>query len=637
MSDALELIGPQGVQVSGESENDYRNGQTMTVIGKNGVSVTYQILVDIGPAVQTMTLSQNGKHYSGIIDAQQDTIRFSALKGQADLSAGFTVTAETSALDPQGVSYETTIQFENGTQTLTITDGNGRSYTYTLMFEETEPESELTLTGMKIGGIECKIEGRIIEVILPYGRDLSEALKVEYTSSEPGELMIGETTISNGGSRVFGEEKALEVTVKNDEKSKEYTLIVSQASGSAKIEKVILNGTEAEPNEQNELKFTFAKGTDLSQVRAEFQLSDSRAKVYVDHEETVSGTLIDVSRPRLIVVELDGNKEIYTLQAEIDYGPQFVGQITLTQGDIILTGSIDSETGVIGFDITNKEINFSEPFVFDFKVAEGVSLMMNGEVLESGSPLFFTSLSDIKVLRLEDENGTENAYQLKLYEEMNLPQFETFVLNDPNVTGIVIDHVSGTITIKVKPGTDMSTLKPEFTLNQYAQMVFVGTQVQISGVSVHDFSQGVDYLLIGNGRTKSYRVMAIEDIEGPAVYSFGVQGTDGIIYYGKTDNINREIIVRVPKNMSRDDLVIYYQSSENTILITGLNQEVISGESVRSFKDLAINFKLKDTNTSVSVTFKVNVKYEKDEGDINDDGKVDQQDVIKLASIVNEN
>ena len=89
--------------------------------------------------------------------------------------------------------------------------------------------------------------------------------------------------------------------------------------------------------------------------------------------------------------------------------------------------------------------------------------------------------------------------------------------------------------------------------------------------------------------------------------------------------------------MSRDDLVIYYQSSENTILITGLNQEVISGESVRSFKDLAINFKLKDTNTSVSVTFKVNVKYEKDEGDINDDGKVDQQDVIKLASIVNEN
>lgn len=53
--------------------------------------------------------------------------------------------------------------------------------------------------------------------------------------------MIGETTISNGGSRVFGEEKALEVTVKNDEKSKEYTLIVSQASGSAKIEKVILN------------------------------------------------------------------------------------------------------------------------------------------------------------------------------------------------------------------------------------------------------------------------------------------------------------------------------------------------------------------------------------------------------------
>ena len=263
--------------------------------------------------------------------------------------------------------------------------------------------------------------------------------------------------------------------------------------------------------------------------------------------------------------------------------------------------------------------------------------MMNGEVLESGSPLFFTSLSDIKVLRLEDENGTENAYQLKLYEEMNLPQFETFVLNDPNVTGIVIDHVSGTITIKVKPGTDMSTLKPEFTLNQYAQMVFVGTQVQISGVSVHDFSQGVDYLLIGNGRTKSYRVMAIEDIEGPAVYSFGVQGTDGIIYYGKTDNINREIIVRVPKNMSRDDLVIYYQSSENTILITGLNQEVISGESVRSFKDLAINFKLKDTNTSVSVTFKVNVKYEKDEGDINDDGKVDQQDVIKLASIVNEN
>ena len=325
------------------------------------------------------------------------------------------------------------------------------------------------------------------------------------------------------------------------------------------------------------------------------------------------------------------------MQAEIDYGPQFVGQITLTQGDIILTGSIDSETGVIGFDVTDKEINFSEPFVFDFKVAEGVSLMMNGEVFESGSPLFFTSLSDIKVLRLEDENGTENAYQLKLYEEMNLPQFETFVLNDPNVTGIVIDHVSGTITIKVKPGTDMSTLKPEFTLNQYAQMVFVGTQVQISGVSVHDFSQGIDYLLIGNGRTKSYRVMAIEDMDMPMINQFGITASDGNIYYGKIDNENLTITIRLGKglNYMSEQSLIYFNVDSNYAVYRGtILQE--SGVSTYKFTSRSVNFKVSDKSDSTkSTTYKVIVKLYQQEGDLNDDGTIDSQDIAYLINLMN--
>lgn len=632
MSDALELIGPQGVQISGESENDYRNGQTMTVIGKNGVSVTYQILVDIGPAVQTMTLSQNGKQYSGIIDAQQDTIRFSALKGQADLSAGFTVTAETSALDPQGVSYETTIQFENGTQTLTITDGNGRSYTYTLMFEETEPESELTLTGMKIGGIECKIEGRIIEVILPYGRDLNEALKVEYTSSEPGVLMIGETTISNGGSRVFGEEKALEVTVKNDEKSKEYTLIVSQASGSAKIEKVILNGTEAEPNEQNELKFTFAKGTDLSQVRAEFQLSDSRAKVYVDHEETVSGTLIDVSKPGLIVVELDGNKEIYTLQAEIDYGPQFVGQITITQNGESLIATPDNENGTVIFEAEAGKFDFAEPFEINYVSTQGSQLYDNETLILNSIRLG----TDEKVFKLKSE-GEESTYIIKILENETIyPELTDIytIIDGTKIEGVI---KNGKININILYSmTDDLTSLPLYFDCLNTQLILMDGKIVTSG-QIMNLAQNHTITLI-NGKDSIVYDLIVRNInEGPIFTAFyfmnGNTKYDGIIDYK-----NNQITIEIDNLISVDEIAPYFEI-ENADHVESIGYEMISGDQETSWNDFSDSMNNPVIYTvvqgNVRVDYKIITKYKYIEGDLNGDGFVDIKDMIHLQSLIN--
>lgn len=826
MTNALQLIGAKGVQVSGETVNDYTKEQLMTVVGKNGVSVTYHVLVDIGPSVKSITLTQNGQRYEGQINQSQNKITFSALAGDADLTKSFTAEVTTSALT--AVTYDTEILFSMGQKELNLTDAKGRSYTYTLSFNEIQPETELTLNELKIAGTAGVFDGKIIEVALPYGTDMSKELKVDYTSSETAKLFIGGNEVVNGGTALFTKDKVVELTIKTDEKTntytlivkeqnsegtallntvkisedinefeasehygsyylfdvpyetditklklilsaeegavikvngdtyseemqidctqdvmitvskagkadgsytvkvrkaltpsaeaaiktfvlkkenqiisknvlinkdvilvtvpygtdlssvdydftsditgltlsvknsnagntghdfstgpitliahadgyadKEYTLIIQAESGSAKITKMKLNGIEAKPNDQNELIFSFGRGIDLSSLIPEFTLSDSNAKVLINNVEYTAGTAIDFTQTVTVVIDLNGIKEVYLVKAMIDYGPQFTGTVTLKQGDITIIGKVNEENGEILFDITGEEIILSEPFTYQFTVDEGVQVTYNGIEIQSGESLTFTNLSEVKQLILKDADNNSNTYKLKLYEDVNLPKFNTFEIVNDNVTGILIDHVSGTITIKVKPGTDISQLKPVFTLNEYAQMAFVGTQTQISGVSSHDFSNGVDYLLMGNGRTKAYHVVVVEDIEGPIIYTFGVQGEDGIIYYGKVDNLNNEIIVRMPNGSSRNNLVIYFSSSDDTSVTTGLNTKVNSGVTLKTFTDSAVNFKVKELSTSLSRTYKVSVKYVKAEGDMNDDGTVDQQDVITLASIVN--
>ena len=106
----------------------------MTVVGKNGVSVTYHVLVDIGPSVKSITLTQNGQRYEGQINQSQNKITFSALAGDADLTKSFTAEVTTSALT--AVTYDTEILFSTGQKELNVTDAKGRSYTYTLSTDQ---------------------------------------------------------------------------------------------------------------------------------------------------------------------------------------------------------------------------------------------------------------------------------------------------------------------------------------------------------------------------------------------------------------------------------------------------------------------------------------------------------------------
>lgn len=504
--------------------------------------------------------------------------------------------------------------------------------------KSTIPSKEATITsftlkkeGKELSKKAAVIEDNIIQVIVPFGTDLTN-VDYEFTSDIEGlTLSVKGKSETTGHDFSSGMQKL--VAHKDGYADKEYTLIIQIESESAKITKMKLNGVEVAPNEQNELIFNFERGTDLSQLVPEFTLSNNNAKVSIDNVEYTAGTAIDFSQRVTITVNLNGIREVYLVKASITYGPQFKGTVTLKQGDITIIGKINEENGEIIFDITGKEVVLSEPFIVQFIVDEGVEATYNDTVIQSGDSLTFTSLSEIKQLILKDADNNSNTYKLKLYEDVNLPKFDTFEIMNENVTGILIDHESGTITIKVKPGMDVSQLKPVFTFNDYAQMAFVGTQTQVSGVSSHDFSKGVDYLLMGNGRTKVYHVVAVEDVEGPIIYTFGVMGTDGVIYYGKIDNVNKEIIIRMPKGSIRDNLTIYHSINEGSKIITGFNTEIKSGESQRSFTNSSIVFKVKDSKNTVS--YNVSVKYEKDELDINDDGSINNQDVVKLSSIIN--
>lgn len=508
--------------------------------------------------------------------------------------------------------------------------------------KSTIPSKEATITsftlkkeGKELSKKAAVIEDNIIQVIVPFGTDLTN-VDYEFTSDIEGlTLSVKGKSETTGHDFSSGLQKL--VAHKDGYADKEYTLIIQIERESAKITKMKLNGVEVVPNEQNELIFNFERGTDLSLLVPEFTLSNNNAKVLIDNVEYTAGTAIDFSQRVTITVNLNGIREVYLVKASITYGPQFKGTVTLKQGDITIIGKINEENGEIIFDITGEEIVLSEPFIVQFIVDEGVEATYNDTVIQSGDSLTFTSLSEIKQLILKDADNNSNTYKLKLYEDVNLPKFDTFEIMNENVTGILIDHESGTITIKVKPGTDVSRLRPVFTFNDYAQMAFVGTQTQVSGVSSHDFSKGVDYLLMGNGRTKVYHVVAVEEMDTPIIYQFGILNADGSINYGIVDNENLTIILRLAKGegMPSQKSIIYFNIGDDCNLYrSGIIQE--SGISTYKFSNRAVSFKISDKNDpSNATTYRIYLKMYQNEGDLNDDGLVNGLDLAKLLELMN--
>lgn len=104
-----------------------------------------------------------------------------------------------------------------------------------------------------------------------------------------------------------------------------------------------------------------------------------------------------------------------------------------------------------------------------------------------------------KVLNLRSFSGSGDQRDYNLYCFYN-GEFKTFKL--AGVTGSLLrnefDYATTTIDIEVPAGTDLTSLAPQFTLNDPAnEKVFIGETEQTSGTPV-DFSSPVTYRFVSN-------------------------------------------------------------------------------------------------------------------------------------------
>ncbi len=98
-------------------------------------------------------------------------------------------------------------------------------------------------------------------------------------------------------------------------------------------------------------------------------------------------------------------------------------------------------------------------------------------------------------ITVKSHYGTVRPY--KLYT-MYYPEFNTFKML--GATGTLVrtefDYSSFDMEVTLPVGTDISSVKPEFTMFSATDKVYIGDAEQISGSTVVDFTKGVTYRLV---------------------------------------------------------------------------------------------------------------------------------------------
>jgi hypothetical protein len=90
--------------------------------------------------------------------------------------------------------------------------------------------------------------------------------------------------------------------------------------------------------------------------------------------------------------------------------------------------------------------------------------------------------------------GTERPYKLFM---LNYPEFSSFKIGTASGTLVrnQFDYSSFDMEITLPSGTDLSAVKPEFTLTSAAEKAYIGNTEQISGSSSVDLTNGITYRL----------------------------------------------------------------------------------------------------------------------------------------------
>ncbi len=233
--------------------------------------------------------------------------------------------------------------------------------------------------------------------------------------------------------------------------------------------------------ENNRITLTLPIGTDLASLTPVLTHTAASASIGGKAE----GQPVDLSQPQKIMLKVD----TYTREYEL---------VTVT-GDSaeceILSYVIDGNKGIINGD----QISLTLPYgtdltqaITDIRISEEAALTEQPEQLAYGTPLSYV---------VKAQNGNTRNYTVVLTEQEASDENRILRFSYGSTQGI-IDQNQGTIVLEIPDGTDVTALKPNIQLSEFATVYPASGEAQ-------DFSgeEPVSYVVTSqSGVTNTYQV-----------------------------------------------------------------------------------------------------------------------------------
>lgn len=306
-----------------------------------------------------------------------------------------------------------------------------------------------------------------------------------YAYPEPGEFTVAivATSFGNNGSEVYEDVDSLRLII-TDARAE----IIEFGFRSPKVIGTV---------DGSSLSAVVPYGTNLSSLKATFKVSSKFAVVTVSGEEQSSGkTANDFTVPVVFIVTAQTGDTARYL-AKVYSIPDTAKQMTefsINNVPGVFTGDQILVSLPAGFsDFTSLKASFEIS-----SVKAEVSVNDKVQISESTR----NDYSNPVVYTVTAEDGSVNIYTVTVEEEIGFLSygFEQLV---PPVYAVVDRH---NLNVSVLKGTPLDSLYASFTTTEHNPTVKIAEQVQVSGLTLNDFSAPLSYTLEADGKTVEYVV-----------------------------------------------------------------------------------------------------------------------------------
>jgi len=395
-----------------------------------------------------------------------------------------------------GMTFSANAQFGGG-------DADITAYSFA---EQTGPA---TITAPTFGNGTVNIE-------VAYGTDLNGLVATfELTSGATADVS-GTAQTSGVTPNDFTEGVALTYTVTSEDGSttQDWDVTVTIADASSDKDIIDFNlpnqlGDETISTFNQTVDVTVASGTDVSNLIADFILSDYATANISGTTQTSGSTANDFTNPVIYtVVAQDGSEQDWTVTVTVSTEDNTEANITAYSfaeqtGDATITDPQFGQNGKVEIEVAYG--TSLAALVASFDLSYGASAAIGSTAQVSGSTANDFTSTVVYTITAEDGTTTQDWDVIVTVAQNDQNDILSYSFDEQ--TGAAnIDAANHEVTIEVANGTDLSNLVATFTISGDAEAK-IGTTTQVSGVTANDFTSDVIYTIIAqNGDSQDWTV-----------------------------------------------------------------------------------------------------------------------------------